>query len=73
MSVVEEQSSCEENPVQVRKTDRMLTKILQKLHRLGPSDNQKAIKDVDPVEENGAGMLESNDKEKVLQDHFNIV
>ena len=65
MSIVEEQNSSEESPVQMRKTDRMLTKILQKLHRLGPSDDQKVSKNVSSVEENGATLSGSSDNEKV--------
>jgi hypothetical protein len=72
MSAVEEQNSSEESPVQVRKTDRMLTKILQKLHRLGPSEDQKVSKAV-PVEENGAALSESSDNEKVLLYSCNIL
>jgi hypothetical protein len=64
MSVVKEQNSREDIPVQTRKTDRMLTKILHKLHRLSPSDDQKASKDV-PVEENGAALAGTSDNEKV--------
>lgn len=66
MSIVEEQNSSEESPVQIRKTDRMLTKILQKLHRLGPSEDQKVSKNVSSVEENGATLSGSSDNEKVL-------
>ena len=65
MSIVEEQNSSEESPVQIRKTDRMLTKILQKLHRLGPSEDQKVSKNVTSVEENGATLSGSSDNEKV--------
>lgn len=65
MSIVEEQNSSEESPVQIRKTDRMLTKILQKLHRLGPSEDQKVSKNVSSVEENGATLSGSSDNEKV--------
>ena len=63
MSVVDERNLSEENQVQTRKTDRMLTKILQKLHRPAPLD-QKISKDV-PLEENGDGLAESNDNDKV--------
>ena len=63
MSVVEERNSSEENQVQIRKTDRMLTKILQKLHRSAPLD-QKVSEGV-PVEENQGGLAESSDNDKV--------
>lgn len=46
MSVVGEDNLSEESPVQTRKTDRMLTKILQKLHRFSPPDDQRVGKDV---------------------------
>lgn len=66
MSVVEEQNSSEESPVQIRKTDRMLTKILQKLHRLGPAEDQKVSKNVTSADENGATLSGSSDNEKVV-------
>lgn len=64
MSVVEETNLTEESPAQTRKTDRMLTKILQKLHRLGPSDEQKLSEDVS-VAENEAALSEPSENEKV--------
>ena len=66
MSIVEEQNSSEESPVQIRKTDRMLTKILQKLHRLGPSEDEKVSKNVTSADENGATLSGSSDNEKVV-------
>ena len=71
MSVAEERNSSEGNQVQTRKTDRMLTKILQKLHRTAPID-QNVGKDV-PVEDQViVGLAESSDNDKVWHS-LNIV
>lgn len=64
MSHVEDKSLTEEIPAQVRKTDRMLTKILQKLQRLGPSDDQKVSGDGTEAE-NGMAFSKRTDVEKV--------